>query len=219
MYFKNRAEAGRQLAAKLSKYSKSQCVVIAINEGGVIVAAQIAMSLHANLMVLVSDGILLPGEHEPIAAMTTNTFTYNKKLSQGVIDDLSSEYHGLIEQQRVQKFHKLNSLLSGGGQIDAKFLNRHIVILVSDALQTGIPLQVAADFLKPIRIKKLIIATPLASIDAVDDMHLSGDEIYCLSVAENLMDANHYYDDNVIPDHDGTIKIIRNISMNWERAR
>lgn len=218
MYFKNRAEAGRQLAVKLKKYKSEQCTVIALNSGGVLVGAQVAMRLHASLAVLLSDKIMLPGETEPLASMTSSTVTYNKELSQGEIDEFVSEYHGLIEDQRVEKFHKLNKLLSDGGEIDPKLLRNHVVILVSDALQTGISLEVAADFLKPNKLKKLIIASPIASVSAVDRMHLIGDEIYCLSIAENLMESDHYYDDNTVPGHDEAVKIIRNISINWDTS-
>lgn len=216
MYFKNRAEAGRQLATKLKKYKSEQCTVVALNSGGVLVGAQIAMRLHASLAVLLSDKILLPGESEPLASMTSNTVTYNKALSQGEIDEFVSEYHGMIEDQRVEKFHSLNKLLSDGGEIDPKILKHHVVILVSDALQTGISLEVAADFLKPNKLKKLIIASPIASVNAVDRMHLIGDEIYCLSVAENLMESNHYYDENTLPGHKEAVKIIKNISLSWD---
>lgn len=218
MYFTNRAEAGRKLASKLKKYDNQQCVVVALNSGGVLVGAQIAMRLHANLTVLMSDQIVLPGEHDPLASMTTNTFTFNKKFSQGEIDEYVGEYHLTIDDQRIQKFHKLNKLLSDGGDIDPKYLRNHIVILVSDALPSGVLLDVAADFLKPIKLKKLVIATPMASVNAVDRMHLVGDEIHCLTVAENLMESDHYFDDNTVPDHKGALKIIRNISMNWDMS-
>lgn len=216
MYFKNRAEAGRKLAAKLKKYDNQQCVVMALNSGAVLIGAQIAMQIHSSLMVLMSDNIVLPGESDALAALTTSTFTYNQNYSAGELEEMVGEYHGAIEQQRIEKFHKLNSLLSDGGDIDPKYLRRHTVILVSDALQTGMSLQIAADYLKAIKIKKLVIATPIASVNAVDRMHLIGDEIYCLSVSENLMDADHYYEDNTIPSHENAVKIIKNISMNWD---
>lgn len=217
MYFKNRAEAGRLLAEKLKKYDNRQCSVLALGSGGVIVGAQIALRLHANLMVLMSDDIVLPGEHDALAVMTTNTFTYNNKFSTGEVEDLVSENRGVIEAQRIEKFHKLNMLTSDGGKIDPTYLRRHVVILVTDALQSGVTLAVAADFLKPVKIEKLIIATPLASVDAVDQMHLLGDEIYCLSVPANMMETNHYYDDNKVPNHEEALKIIRNISMTWDQ--
>lgn len=215
MYFKNRAEAGRQLASRLQKYKNELCAVVALNSGGVLVGAQIAMQLHASLMVLMSDEIILPGEPEPLASMTTSTITFNKKYSQGEIDEFVSEYHGLIEDQRVEKFHKLNRLLSDGGEINPSMLRHHVIILVSDAFQTGVSLAVAVDYLKPTKIKKLVVVAPIASVNAVDKMHLVGDEIFCLSVTENLMETNHYYEDNTLPSHTEALKIIRNISLNW----
>jgi putative phosphoribosyl transferase len=176
------------------------------------------MRLHASLMILMNDDIMLPGELDPIATMTTNTFTYNHGYSPGELDEMVTEYHGFIDGQRIEKFHKLNRLLSDGGEINPQLLKRHVVILVSDALQTGATLEVAADFLKSIKMKKLVIVTPLATINAVDRMHLIGDDLYCLNVAESLMNTDHYYDDNTLPDHEQTLKIISNISMNWERV-
>src|SRR5258708_6965109 len=117
MYFKDRAEAGRKLAIKLKKYDSQQCAVIALGNGAVIVGAQIALKLHANLMLMVSDNIVLPGEHDPLAVMTTSTFTYNNKFSPGEIDEFVNENRGVIEAQRIEKFHKLNALLSNGGVI------------------------------------------------------------------------------------------------------
>lgn len=218
MYFKNRAEAGRRLAEKLESYDNQQCVVIALNAGGVLIGAQIAMRLHASLMILDNEAINLPGEPDPIANITTQAMTYNSRYSSGQLDEFLGEYHGVIESQRMEKMHRLNRLLTDGGEINTKQLSRHVVILVTDALQDATILDVAADFLKPIKLKRLIIATPLATVNAVDRMHLVGDEIACLSVGETLMNADHYYDDNIIPDRQGVLKIIRNISLNWEFA-
>jgi predicted phosphoribosyltransferase len=218
MYFKSRAEAGRLLAEKLGQYDNQQCVVIALNSGGILIGAQIAMKLHANLLILDNEAIRLPGEPEPIANLTTRSMTYNSRYSSGQLDDFVGEYHGVIESQRLEKFRRLNHLLSDGGEIDMRQLARHVVILVTDALRDPSLLDVAADYLKPVKLKRLIVATPLASVGAVDRMHLLADEIYCLSTAETLFEVNHYYDDNTVPDRQGVLKIIRNISLNWEFA-
>ncbi|MCA9330664.1 hypothetical protein KC957_01340, partial [Candidatus Saccharibacteria bacterium] len=78
MYFKNRADAGRQLAEKLEAYKRSNCVVLAMNSGGVMVGAQVAMALHADLFMLATEEVKVPGEPVAIAAITTdNNLTYN----------------------------------------------------------------------------------------------------------------------------------------------
>lgn len=204
------------MAAKLKHYQNQNCAVIALNSGGVLVAAQIALKLHANLMVLLNNKVMLPGEPDPLATMTSTSFTYNSAYSAGQKDDLVTEYRGTIDAQRQENFHRLNLLLSDGSDIDRKLLRDHTVILVADILANVMLLDVASDFLKPIKIKKLVIAMPLASVDAVDKMHLLGDEIFCLSIGDNLMQANHYYEDNNVPNHRDIIKIINHISLNWQ---
>lgn len=216
MYFKNRADAGRLLADRLEKYTGELCAIVALSPGAVIIGAQIAIKIHASLSILVTEKINLPGETTPLASMTANTFTFNTLYSPGELEEFKSEYHSIIEQQRMQKQHVLNKLISDGAEIDPEKLRHHTIILVSDGLQNGVSLDVAGDFLKPVKVKKIVVATPLATVMAVDKMHLLADEIQCLSVTENLMETNHYYDDNTVPEQPGLVKIIENISLNWK---
>lgn len=216
MYFKSRAEAGRKLAKKLQLYRTKNCVVLAMSPGGVLIGAQIAIALHADLFMLANEKIMLPGEPVAFGAVSANnTFTYNSRYSNGVLDELKEEYYNLIEAERLEKLHKLNSVLGPDGEVPHDMLRRRVVILVSDGFMDSFELDVAADFLKPIDIKRLVIAAPLASIDAVDCMHLRGDEIECLNVVEDVFDVNHYFDDNTVPDVTGLHKIIRNTPLNW----
>lgn len=217
-YFKNRAEAGRLIADQLHGYEARNCAVVALSPGAVLVGAQIAMQLHASLTVLMTEQIVLPGELEPLAAITSdNTFTYNNKFSAGEIEAMHAEYLGVIEQQRLEKLHKLHMLLGKDGEVRRDLLNRHTVILVSDGFQNGMSLDIAQDFLKPVQTEKLIIATPIASVGAVDKMHLIGDALICLSVPANYMGTDHYYDDNTIPGAAGIFKIISSLPVHWDR--
>ena len=216
MYFKSRAEVGRKLATMLKQYANQNVAVVALNEGGVIVGAQIAMQLHANLMLMLTENIYLPGEPDAIASLSsTGSFTYNNMFSTGQLEDWATEFHGFIDQQRMEKMHHMNKLVGRDGEIHKEFLRHHIVIIVSDGLSSGFSLDIAAEFIKTVAIKRLIIATPLASVSAVDRMHLLGDEICCLSVPANYMNTNHYYEDNTIPSIEHLFKIIKSIVLNW----
>jgi putative phosphoribosyl transferase len=98
MYFRNRAEAGRKLAKKLETYEGQQVVVLALSPGAVIIGAQVAMKLHANMALLLTESVFLPGETDPIAAMSSaGIFTYNNMFSPGQIEEYVSEYHHFIE--------------------------------------------------------------------------------------------------------------------------
>ena len=216
MYFRNRADAGRKLAAKLERFKGQNISVVAMSEGAVIVGAQIAMRLHGSLMLLLTENIYLPGETDAIASMaSTGTFSYNNMFTAGQLEEMTSEYHQYIEGKRIEKMHEMNVLISHEGEIRPEFLRHHTVILVSDGLPSGFSLDVAAAFLNTIAIKKLVVASPIASVPAVDRMHLVGDEICCLSVIDNYISTDHYYDDNTVAPVKDLFHMMEKISLNW----
>ena len=217
MYFENREQAGKILANELlNKYRYEDCAVVALSDGSVIVGEQIAASLHCILTMLLIEEVDIPGEDMSIGGISQNGgFTYNGMLSAGEVEYYTSEYHGFIEQQKQQAFEKLNKLLGDGGIIDSSMLRDRVVILVSDGLETGASLDVAADFLKPIRIKKLVVATPISTVEAVDKLHVLADELHVLDVKTNFMGVNHYYNSNDIPSHEATIAKINQAILNW----
>lgn len=217
MYFESRAQAGQLLAAQLSEqYRYEDCTVIALSDGAVLVAEQIAASLHCLLTMLLVEDIRIPGEEISIGGISQNGgFTYNGMFSAGEIEEYVSEFHGYLDEQKREAFQHINRLLGDGGFIDNAMLRDRIIILVADGLDNGASLDVALDFLKPIRVKKLVIATPVASIPAVDKMHVAGDDIYILDVKENFMGTNHYYDNNDIPPHEETVAKLNQIVLNW----
>lgn len=216
MYFRNRADAGRIIAHKLESYKNENISVVALSRGAVIVGAQIAMRLHGNMMLLLTEKIILPGELDSIASISSaGDFAYNNMFSPGELEELKGEFHQYIESQRLEKVHRLNILMGKDGEVHPEYLRHHVVILVADGLASGYSLDIAGDFLKTIATGKIVIATPIASVAAVDRMHLAGDAICCLSVMNNYINTNHYYDDNTIPPVDDLLRMMRRISLAW----
>jgi putative phosphoribosyl transferase len=218
MYFKSRTEAAGKLSQLIiPKYRYENCAVVALSDGGVVIASNIAAQLHCVLMMLLTEPVTLPGENSPVGSIDqSGGFTYNGLFSAGQLEDFQSEYRNYIEQQKLEKLHHMNSLLGSGGIIEPDLLRYHNVILVSDGLSSGLSLDAAAAYLKPYKLEKLIVATPIASINAVDRMHLLADEIFCLSVLENYIDTDHYYEDNTLPSHEVIIATIKDIVLNWQ---
>lgn len=215
-YFKNRTQAGKLLAEKLADYASENCAVLSLTEGGVIVGAEIAKKIHSSLYLLMMENIKLPGEIVPLAVMSSEgTFTYNDMFSTGQLEGMKANYHQLIDQERMQTFQKLNRIVGTEGVIDKNLLKRHVVIIVSDGFNSGLSLSVAVDFLKPIAVKKVVVATPIASVSAVDKMHTLSDEILCLGVTDNFMGTEHYYEDNNLPKHETVVGLMKNIVLNW----
>src|SRR3981081_1795366 len=65
MYFRDRREAGRQLAQHLAAYAnRPDVLVLALPRGGVPVAYEVARALHAPLDVFLVRKLGLPGREE-----------------------------------------------------------------------------------------------------------------------------------------------------------
>lgn len=216
MYFTSRIEAGYKLALELSQYRYENTIVVALTDGGVQVGQQIAAQLHCALTMMLIEDVDIPGESATMGTLNqSGRFTYNGMFSAGEIEDYYSEFHGYLEDQKREKMGEMNRLLGAGGIVDAEMLREHNVILVADGLATGASLDAAADFLKPLRINKLIVAVPIASVEAVDRMHMLADELHVLSVTDNYLDTNHYYDLNDVPTHEATVAALNEIVLNW----
>jgi putative phosphoribosyl transferase len=217
MYFESRSQAGKLLAEDIVKdYAGKPCAVVALTEGGVIVGAQIALKLKSVLTLLLSESIELPNEPDAIGTVSeTGDFTYNSMYTPGQIEELMSEFRGTVEDKKRTSLSHIHQLLGEGTGISRKLLQDRHIILVSDGLSTGYSLDIAMEFLKPQKIKELIIATPVASPEAVDRMHLLGDKIYCLNVANTYLATEHYYDVHDIPAHEDVVKIVEEVMRAW----
>lgn len=217
MYFESRIHAGQRLAQQLfTRYRYENCAVVALSDGGVLVGEQIATQLHCILTMLLVEDIEVPGESLSFGGVSqTGTFTYNSEFSDGEIKEYTSEFHGYLEDQKRQAFQRINRLIGDGGLIDYNMLRDRTIILVSDGFEDSTVLDVALDFLKPIRINRLVIAAPVASSQAVDRLHIIADELHILDVKVNYFSTDHYYDDNKIPTHEETIDKINKIILNW----
>lgn len=216
MYFTNRVEAGKQLADKLLKYKDEKCTLVALSDGAVVVAAQAAAVLECPITMLLTEGIDAPGEPDSVASINQDGgYGYNSAYSTGQIDEFNMEYSQLFEQKKLEKLSKMHRLLGRMGVIKRDMLKRHTVILIADGLGSSVSIDSAMLYLKSIKYTKLIIATPFASVNTVDKMHLVADEIACLNVIQNFMGVNHYYEDNHIPPHSVIIKTVQEMVENW----
>ena len=218
MYFESRAQAGELLAAQLvEKYRYENTVVVALSAGGVPVGSMIATQLHCMLTMLVTESIDVPGQDLSFGAVSQGgNFTYNSEFSTGEIEEYASEFHGYLDDQKRVAFSKINQLIGDGGTIDLDMLRERVVILVSDGFVDGSVLSVALDYIKPAHILKLVVAAPVATVAAVDQLHIVADELHILDVKENFMGIDHYFEQNDVPSREDAIKQINQAILNWQ---
>lgn len=217
MYFVSRTEAGQKLATQLKQYRFEDSAVLALSDGGVVVGAQIAAQIHCPLLFLLTQDINLPGEQTAVGVIDQNGgFTYNDLFSTGELDEIVGEFHGLLDQLKMEKWHKLNRILADGGLADTSVLSGRNIIIVSDGFLNGTSILATMNFLKPVKTKKVIIATPFASVSAVDKMHILGDELKVLFVIDGTFELDHYYEKNDIPSQTDIFKILNQAILKWK---
>lgn len=217
-YFPDRAAAGKLIADQLEHiYRYEDCAVVALSDGAVMVGAEIAKRLHCVINMLLIAPIQLPRESDVVASIDNyGGVTYNDMYSAGQLEELKTEYFHYIEQQKLEKLFEMNELLGQGGVLSTSQLRGRNVIIVSDGLKNGFSMHAAAEFLKTVKVSRLIMVTPFASVQAVDQMHILADELVCLNVIDDIVSIDHYYDRNTLPSHEAIVKTLEDIVLHWK---
>lgn len=217
-YFASRQEAGKLLATELAKYRYEDSIVLALSEGAVQVAAEIASETHSLIAMLLTKDVYLPDGRTMVGIVNeVGGFVYNNAFSTGEIEALQSEYRTNIELAKEQAMHELHVVLGQGGLISPNYFRNRSVIIVVDGTLNGMAFDMASDYLKGIHTKKIIMVAPIASVSAVDRMHVLADELYCLNVVDSVFDINHYYANNDLLDHQQIVHTINSIILAWSQ--
>jgi putative phosphoribosyl transferase len=159
--FENRSDAGHKLAAELAGYANQKVVVLAIPNGGVPLAMEVATALHADLDILVCRKLALPMNPEGGLGAVADDGT--SILNEDVInrDGISREQID-YEANQVKMNVRQRSLRYKGDK-PALRLTGKTAIIVDDGLASGITMTVAVEALKHRRPKEIIVAIPVAS--------------------------------------------------------
>jgi len=192
MRFKDRTDAGRQLAEKLLEYKKDNPIVFALPRGGVPVGYEVAKALGASLDTIVARkigapsnpefgvGAIAPGDVLVLDVKTMRSLGLEQEDLQDIVRKETEELERRIIQYR-----------SGEWKKDVLF---DTVIVVDDGLATGVTaraaLQSARIIYKP---KKLIFASPVCARDSLESLKSLADGIVCVSEPENLMAIGEWY--------------------------
>lgn len=218
VYFEDRRQAGQMLTAELiHKYRYEDCAVVALNDGGVLVGEPIAQTLHSILTMIIAENIEIPGENITIGSVSQGgSFVYNSNLTSFEIQDYMGEFFHVIDESRRIAFQKINRLMGDGGAFDRKLLQNRNIILVADGLNNASVVGAAMEYLKPVKVKKLIVALPIATPSVVDFVHVKADEVHILDVKDNYLGTDHYYSDNHIPRTEEIVKALNNLILNWQ---
>lgn len=192
--YRNRSEAGRLLAAELGRYKSGRDVlVLGLARGGLPVASEVASFLDAPLDVLVVRKLGAP--IQPELAIGAIAADGTRVLNEEIIRDLaiSADSIDLITQrEQAEVERRERAYRSGRPPLDLK---DHIVILVDDGLATGSTMLAAVRFARQRSPKKVVLAVPVGSIQALEMLRAEVDECVCLATPEWFNAVGEWYRD------------------------
>lgn len=210
MMFRNRAEAGRALAAKLAPLISRPSVVAAIPRGGVAVALPIVEQFKLPLTVVYARKLTAPIAPElAFGAIDEDGQTVIDTGTAAILglspDDIeTAKTRVAAEIQRRMTLYRVPPL--------ADYLPGKAVVLVDDGLATGMTMRAAAAYARRHGALETIVAVPCASEQAAERFQREADQFVSLIVDPEFGAVGAYYIDfSAVPDED-VIKML-------ERAR
>jgi predicted phosphoribosyltransferase len=193
MRFRDRVDAGRQLAEQLTKYAgRSDVIVLGLPRGGIPVAQEVATRLKAPLDVFLVRKLGVPGH--PEIAMGAIAAGGIEVLSRDLILDLQIP-HALVEQVAVRERLELErrDTLYRSGRRPAVVRDR-TVILVDDGLATGSTMHAAILALRQQAPARIVVAVPVGARETCEQLRRLADEVVCVSTPEPFRAVGLWYE-------------------------
>lgn len=180
--FKDRAHAGRLLAARLMAQREGEVYLFAIPAGGVPVAAEIARGLAVPLDLVIVRKIQLPWTTEAGfgALGPAGAAIFNEDLLRQLPLPLTQEEIAAQTDKAAAVSRRREERLRGGRPYPE--LAGDLVIVVDDGLASGYTMRAAVQFLKGRGAGKVLVAVPTASERTVRGLLPEVDELLCLNV-------------------------------------
>lgn len=201
--FRDRSDAGRQLAQAIGGTATEDPVVLALPRGGVPVAFEIAAFLAAPLDILFVRKIGAPSNKEygigavvdgepPERVLDAEAIRYSRATDDYVEEETRRELQTIRERRHLYMGARRPVPVSGRN-----------IILVDDGIATGNTVLAAIKGLRQMQVKSILLAVPVAPPETIERLSSVADRIVCLATPRRFLSVGgHYEDFEQVPDED-----------------
>lgn len=193
--FRDRRDAGLQLAAAMKRFHDDRPVVLALPRGGVPVAFEVARALGAELDLLLVRKIGAPGHEELAIGAVVDGKDPQLVLNREIIAAAAPPpgYIDAEKKRQLAEIERRRRLYRGAEQpVDVK---GRTVIVIDDGIATGATVRAALRGVRQNEPKRLILAVPVAPPETLEKLAPECDEIVCLSAPPWFNAVGSHYAD------------------------
>ncbi len=194
MIYRDRVDAGKQLAKRLTDFAdRDDVLVLALPRGGVPVAYEVAKALQVPMDIFLVRKLGVPG-HEELAMGAISTggvrvlnddIVSYLRIPRDVIDAVAAGE--LKELERREREYR--------GDRPEPDVRGKTVILIDDGLATGSTMRAAAAALRQQNPTRIIVAVPVSAPQTCDEYRMGVDEIICARTPEPFFGVGMWYED------------------------
>jgi predicted phosphoribosyltransferase len=192
--YRNRRDAGVELAGRLEHFKERQdVVVLALPRGGVPVAHEVARALQAPLDVFLVRKLGVPGHRElamgaiasgGVRVLNEDVLTWYG-IPDAVIDRVARAEQAELER-REREYRQGRAPLALGDRI---------VLLVDDGLATGSSMRAAVQAARAQAPSRIVVAVPVGSPETCRELARVADEIVCARMPHPFSAVGQWYQD------------------------
>jgi len=190
--FRNREEAGRILADKLSQYRNDPtALILALPRGGVAVGYQLSLALHIPLDVFMTRKIGAPGNPEyAIGAVSETGSLY---LNQAAVSSFGLSQYELDRLIHVQEkeIARRKDLYRQGQPLPQ--LTGRTVLLVDDGIATGSTFMASALAIRGLQPRRLVGVIPVGPSSTIREVRAHVDELVVLMTPDPFEAVGHFF--------------------------
>jgi putative phosphoribosyl transferase len=195
MPFKDRTDAGRQLARALAAYHDRKPVILALPRGGVIVAAEVASAFAAPLDLILVRKIGVPQQPELAMGAVVDGGAPLIVRNEDVIalaNVSESEFKAVCDSELAEIERRRARYLGDRQRVD---IAGRTAIIIDDGIATGATVRAAMRATRLRKPAKLVLAVPVAPTDTITQLRTEADDVVCLEQHEFFGAIGFYYAD------------------------
>lgn len=218
--FRDRTEAGRELAARLSAYRNDPTgLILALPRGGVPVGYEVSLALNLPLDVFITRKLGAPDNPEYAigAVAETGSIHLNQQACSmmGGFSTASRYFDEMVQKQR-EEIKRRQQLYRNGRPLPD--LKDRTVLLVDDGVATGCTFLASVEALRNLQVRRLIAALPVGPGETLGEIGRHVNKLIVLATPEPFYAVgNHYMDFTQVSD-DEVVQYLGKAAAAYQRT-